>query len=249
MFLVGKQLASNRLGKALSIVGARSADVSQPDVVGGLDVFAISPVLVVEPEAVLGDVFLLGTLKSLLAVGVDVVNLYASGFVGVVAFVPNMPLGVEEDVPNPEKPNALCEGPLCVDGAAVPKIELVVVEDDGSAVVPKIEPVVVEDDGCTAVPNIEPVVVEDDGCTAVLNMEPHEIEDKGCTGVPKIESVVVEDKGCTAVPKIEPVVVEDEGCTSAVERVSGVWLSRGEGIVPNCLPVVAEDKDSSVPNG
>ena len=62
-------------------------------------------------------------------------------------FVPNTPLGMEEDVPNPEKPVALCEAP---DGTAVPKIEPIVVEDVGCAAVPKIEPVVVEDVGCTA---------------------------------------------------------------------------------------------------
>lgn len=48
-----------------------------------------------------------------------------------MAFVSNTPLEVKEDVPNPEQPFVLCEGPLFVDSAAVPKIEVVVVEDEG----------------------------------------------------------------------------------------------------------------------
>lgn len=102
----------------------------------------------------------------------------------IVAFGANTRLGVEEDVPKSKRPVALCEGPLCVDGAAMPK------------------------------------------------MKP----------------VVLEDEGCTAVPNIELVVVEDESCTSAVEVVSGVWVSEGEETLRKSLPVGAEGKDSSVPN-
>lgn len=92
----------------------------------------------------------LDALKRLLVVGIDVENLNALWLVGVVAFVPNTPMEVQEDVPNAEEPVALCEGPLSVDDAAVPKIELVLVEDEGCTAGPKIEPVVVEDEGCTA---------------------------------------------------------------------------------------------------
>ena len=108
------------MGKGLS-VGARSADMRKlgaVDVVG-LDASAVS-VLPVEPKTVLVDVSL-DALKALLAVGIGVVNLNASCVVEVVAFVSNMPLGVEEDVPNPEEPVALCEGSLCVDSTPVPK--------------------------------------------------------------------------------------------------------------------------------
>ena len=157
--------------------------------------FAVSSVLLVELKAVLVDVSLPGALKRLLAVGFDTFDLCASWLVGVVAFGANTRLGVSKGLV------ALCEGPLCVDGAAMPKMK----------------PVVLEDEGCTAVPKVEPVVV-------------------------------VEDEGCTAVPNIELVVVEDESCTSAVEVVSGVWVSEGEETPRNSLPVVAEGKDSSVPN-
>ena len=58
-------------------------------------------------------------------------NLYASWLVELMVFMPNTPLGVEEDVPNPEQSVVLCEGPLCVDSAAVLKIEPVVLEDEG----------------------------------------------------------------------------------------------------------------------
>ena len=81
-------------------------------------------------------------------------------------FVPKTPLGVEGDIPNPKGPVVLCEGTLTVDGAAVPHIELFLLEDEGCATAPKIELVVVEDEGCNAVPKIEPVVVKDEGCTA-----------------------------------------------------------------------------------
>ena len=82
------------------------------DVVG-LDVLAVSEILV-ELESVL---------KRLLAVGIGFVDPNVSWLVEVVAFVPNPPLDVKEDVPNPEEGNALCERPLSVDFAAIPKAE------------------------------------------------------------------------------------------------------------------------------
>ena len=85
-------------------------------------------VLFVEPEAVLVELSL-DELKRLLAVGVGVGKRNALWLVDVVAFVPNTPLGVDEDVPNPEK----------VKGGAVSRMELVVVEDNGCAAVSKIE--------------------------------------------------------------------------------------------------------------
>ena len=87
-------------------------------------------VMLVEPKAVLVDVSL-DALKRLLAVGTGFVNPNVSWLVEVVAFVPNPPLGVEKDVPNPEKPVTLWKGPLSVDVAAVPKTEPVVVEGEG----------------------------------------------------------------------------------------------------------------------
>lgn len=83
--------------------------------------------------------------KRLLAVGIGFVSpddssakknlifgvpLEASWLEKLVAFVPKSPLGVE-DVPNPEKLIAPCEGPLCVDVAVVPKTAPVLVEDEG----------------------------------------------------------------------------------------------------------------------
>lgn len=79
--------------------------------------------------------------------------------------MPNPPLGVEEDVPNPEKPVALCEGPLSVDVAAVPKTKPVVVEDEGCTAALEIPVAVVwglwvfQRQGF--VPNSPPVVEED----------------------------------------------------------------------------------------
>lgn len=95
-------------------------------------------VLFVELEIVLVELFL-DALKGLLVVGVGVGKRNALWLVDVVAFVPDTPLGVEEDVPNPENPVPLCEGLLSVDGTAVLKIELVLVKDEGCAAVPKIE--------------------------------------------------------------------------------------------------------------
>ena len=94
-----------------------------------LDVLVVS-VMLVEPKAVLVDVSL-DAPKRLLAVGIGFVNLNVSWLAEVVTFVPNPPLGVEEDVPNLEKPVALCEGLLSIDVAAVLKIESVLVEDEG----------------------------------------------------------------------------------------------------------------------
>lgn len=78
-----------------------------------LDVLAVSEVLV-DLDSVL---------KKSPAVGIDFVDPNTSWLVEVVAFVPNPPLGVKEDVPNPKEGDALCECPLSVDVAAVPKAE------------------------------------------------------------------------------------------------------------------------------
>ena len=125
---------------------------------------AVSAMLV-EPKAVLVDAPL-DALKRLLAVGIGFVNLNVSWLVEVVAFVLNPPLGVGEDVPNPEKLVALCEGPLSVDVAAVPKTE----------------PVVVEDEGCTAAVEMPVTVVSRtwmfEGERFVLNSPPVVEEDK-----------------------------------------------------------------------
>jgi hypothetical protein len=152
------------LGKRLSVC-AESADVrtlGAVDVVG-FDVLVVS-VMLVEPKAVLVDVSL-DALKRLLAVGIGFVNLNVSWLVELVAFVPNPPLGVEEDVPNPEKLVALCEGPLSVDVAAVPKTEPVIVEDEGCTAALEIPVAVVSGlwvfQGEGFVPNSPPVVEED----------------------------------------------------------------------------------------
>ena len=117
-----------------------------------------------EPKAILVDVSL-DALKRLLAVGIGFANLSVSWLVEVVAFVPNPPLGVEEDVPNPEKPVTLCEGPLSVDVAAVPKTEPVVFGDEGCIAALNIPVAVVLGiwvfQGEGFVPNSPPVVEED----------------------------------------------------------------------------------------
>ena len=101
------------------------------DVVGS-DVFAVS-VLVMEPWAALVDVSL-DALKGLLAVGVPVLNLKVSWLIEVAASASNTLLGVEEDIiPSAELLVELCGGPLRVDSAAVLKIELIIVEDEGCA--------------------------------------------------------------------------------------------------------------------
>ena len=97
------------------------------DVVG-LDVLVVS-VMLMEPKGVLVDVSL-NALKRLPPVGIGFVTLKGLWLVEVVASVPNATLGVEEDVPNPEKPVALCEA-YSVDVVGVLKRELVVVEDEG----------------------------------------------------------------------------------------------------------------------
>lgn len=152
--------------------GSQSADVRTQggvDVVG-LDVLAV-PVMLVEPKAVLVDVSL-DAPKRLPVVGTGFVNLNVSWLVEVVAFLPNPPLGVEEDVPNPEKPVALCEDPLSVDVAAVPKTEPVVVEDEGCTAAVEMPVAVVSGiwviEGEGFVPN-SPSVVEEDKDLAVPN--------------------------------------------------------------------------------
>ena len=59
---------------------------------------------------------------------------------------------------------------------------------------------------------------------------------------------MVEDEGCIGVSNIDPVLVEDRGCTSAVEVVSGAWVSEGERFVRNGPPVVTEDENPTAPN-
>ena len=118
--------------------------------------------MLVEPKAGLVDVSL-DALKRWLAVCIGFVNLNISWLGEVVALVPNPPLGVEEDVPNPEKPVAPCEGPFSVDVVAMPKTEPVVVElpvavvsriwvFEGEGFVPN-SPPVLEEDNDSAVPN------------------------------------------------------------------------------------------------
>lgn len=146
-------------------VCAKSADVRTLGAVEvvGLDVLVVS-VMLVEPKAVLVDVSL-DAPKRLLAAGIGFVNLNVSWLVEVVTFVPNPPLGVEEDVPSPEKSVALCEGPLSVDVAAVLKIEPVLVEDEGCTAALEILVAVVSGiwvfQGNGFGPNSPPVVEED----------------------------------------------------------------------------------------
>ena len=80
--------------------------------------------------------------------------------------MPNTPLGVEGDIPNPKGTVVLCEGSLTVEGAAVPKVEPDLVKDEGCAALPKAELVLFEDEGCAAVPKAKLVLVEENGCTA-----------------------------------------------------------------------------------
>ena len=190
---------------------------------------AVSAMLV-EPKAVLVDAPL-DALKRLLAVGIGFVNLNVSWLVEVVAFVLNPPLGVGEDVPNPEKLVALCEGPLSVEIVAfVPNPSL----------------------GVKDVPNPEKPVALSVEVVAFVPNPPLGVKD-----VPNPEKPVALCEGplsvdVAAVPKTEPVVVEDEGCTAAVEMpvtvVSRTWMFEGERFVLNSPPVVEEDKDSAVPN-
>lgn len=113
----------------------------------GLVVLAVS-VVFVEPKVVLFELSL-EALERLLAVGGDVGNPNGLWLVEVV-FAPDTLLEVEEDVPDTEKLFILFEGPLSVDGTAVPDVELVAVGDEGCATVPKVKLAVLEDEGCTA---------------------------------------------------------------------------------------------------
>ena len=74
----------------------------------------------------------------------------------------NTPLEVKEDVPDPEQPFALCERPLFVDSAAVPKIESLVVEDEGCTSVAEVVLGVSVSEGKIFVRNSPPVVAEDE---------------------------------------------------------------------------------------
>ncbi len=136
----------------------------------GLDVLVVS-VMLVEPKAVVVDVSL-NALRSLLPLGIGLMNLNVSWLVGVVAFVPIAPPGVEEDVPNPEKPVTPCEGPLSADVVAVPKTEPVVVEDEGRTAALEIPLAVVSDVGIFQsegfLPN-SPSVSKEDKKSAISN--------------------------------------------------------------------------------
>ena len=102
--------------------------------------------MLLEPKARLADVFP-DPPKRLLPVGIDLVNLNVSWLVEVVTFVPNPLVGVEEDVPNTEKPAKLCEGSLS-DVIAGPKTS-------------ESEPLEVEDGGCTAAVEVPVTVVSE----------------------------------------------------------------------------------------
>lgn len=157
------------MGERLS-VGAESADerrLGAVDVIS-LDVFAVS-VMLVEPKTVLVDVSL-AALKRLLAVGIGFAKLNIPWLVEVVAFVPNPPLGVEVDVPKPEKPVALREGPISGDVAAGPNKEPAVVEDEGCTAAAEMPVAVVLGiwvfEGEGFVPNSPPVVEDNDSAVA-----------------------------------------------------------------------------------
>ena len=178
----------DRCAKTLSLLSqlrnglAESADAGTLgafDVVG-LDVLAVSAMLV-EPKIMLVEVSL-DTLKPsgtkiepkrLLVVGIVFVNLVFAvplevlGLEEAAAFLLEPPLGVEKDVPNPEKLGTPCEGTLFVDVAVVPKTVPVAVEDEGFT--PPVEILVAvvsgvrlfEDEGF--VPISPPVAKEDKG--------------------------------------------------------------------------------------
>lgn len=168
------------MGKRL-FVCAESADVRTLGAVNvvGFDVLVVS-VMLVEPKAVLVDVSL-DALKRLLAAGMGFGNLDVPWLVEVVAFVPNPPLGVEEDFPNPEELVALCEGPLSVDVAAVPKTKPVVVEDQGCTAALEIRVAVVSGlwvfQRPGSVPN-SPPVGEEDKDSALPNEQVDEVDPK-----------------------------------------------------------------------
>ena len=116
----------------------------------------------------------------------------------------------------------------------MPKVESLVVEDEGCTNVPKIELVVVEEDGCIAVPNIELVVLEEDGCTAVPNIELVVVEDEGRTPAVEVFSGVWVSEGEGFVRNSPPVVAEDEDSTIPKESVDHINFkaSRFEEIAP-----------------
>ena len=141
---------------------------------------AVSAMLV-EPKIVLVEVSL-DTLKSsrtkvepkgLLVVGIAFVTLVFAvplevlGLEEVAAFVLELPLGVEKDVPNPEELGTPCGCTLSVDATVVPKTAPVVVEDEGFTAPVEILAAVVlgirllEDEGF--VPISPPVAKEDKG--------------------------------------------------------------------------------------
>ena len=74
----------------------------------------------------------------------------------------NTLLEVEEDIPDPEEPFPLCGAPLFVDSAALPKIESLVVEDEGCASMAEVFLGVSMSEGESFVLNSPPVVVEDE---------------------------------------------------------------------------------------
>ena len=141
--------------------------------------------LFVEPKAVLVELSL-EALKRLLAVGLDVGNVNGLWLVEVVAFVPNTPLGREEDIPNGSKPVVLFEGLLSVDGAFV--------EED--------------------IPNgSKPVVLFEDLLSVDGAAEPNALLGMGDdVPNPPIPNILCEDPlfvDGAAVPMIEPGAVED----------------------------------------
>ena len=116
----------------------------------------------------------------------------------------------------------------------MPKIESLVVEDEGCTAVPKIELVVVEEDGCIAVPNIEPLVVEDQGCIAVPKIDPVVVEDEGRTPAVEVFSGVWVSEGGGFVRNCPPVVAEDEDSIVPKESVDHIKFkaSRFEETAP-----------------
>ena len=87
---------------------------------------------------------------------------------------------------------------------------------------PKIESLVVEDEGCTAVPKIELVVVEEDGCIAVPKTDPVVVEDEGRTPAVEVFSGVWVSEGGGFVRNSPPVVAEDEDSIVPKESVDHI---------------------------
>lgn len=99
---------------------------------------------------------------------------------------------------------------------------------------PKVESLVVEDEGCTNVPKIELVVVEEDGCIAVPKIDPVVVEDKGRTPAVEMFLGVWVSEGGGFVRNSPLVVAEDEDSTIPKESVDHINFraSRFEGTAP-----------------